>query len=363
MCEAAPWSRRGALRPRLRLPLALAVVLAPLLHAEAFPISPWTLRELTQSSELVVWADVEAVTWAPPPTSSEKEAGLDGFDDGQIARLRIREVWRGTAARPDEQLEVHFNGSLICPAPARYEPGLAVVAFLERRDGRWRTLALSYGTRYPESEDELAAYRRAVQRFRLAEEQAIVARAAGREAGVTAARTDWLVYVAAHPATRWDGLYGLASASDEALSAYDFKRPRLAPLSTLHREQLAQAFVTAPSLDRTLPMMLTVLRGHESTEVDRMAARALESILAEKKAPPHWVRSAFDLLRERYGEKPLPRPEQPGDPLLRAFGGTPDDPSLRPQWQQFKQRHHLTPKRLPMPWGPAVPGTGANTTP
>ncbi|GMU00141.1 hypothetical protein KH5H1_42600 [Corallococcus caeni] len=369
MREAEAWSRRGTrrriARPRpwagLLLTLVLAGVLLPLPRAEAFPIAPWTLWELTETAELVVWADVEKVMDLLPPKSPEEKRERDRWDDSEVAYLRVREVWRGQA-RPDEQLKVYFNGSYLCPAPPHYEPGQAVIAFLKREGGLWRTVALSYGTRYPESDDELAAYRRAVTRFRVTQEQAIVARAAGRgEAGVQAALTDWQVLAAEHPATRWDGLYGLVPASDADLWFYDPRSHAPPHLFPAHREQLARAFVTAPSLDRTSVMMLTVLHGHISADVDDTAARVLETVLAEER-PPYWALSAFDLLRERYGEKPEARSEQTQDPLLRAHGDATDALPLLQQWQHFKQRHHLAPERLPLPAGPGVPGTGANTT-
>lgn len=351
MCAAETGTRRGTRRLGLLLALVLTGVLFPLSRAEAFPIAPRTLWDLTKQAELVVWADVEEVTALPPAESREEEQHRDRWDDGEVAHLRIRETWRGKAL-PGEQIDVRFNGSYICPAPPRYTPGLAVIAFLMRVDGHWRTIALSYGTRYPKNADALAAYRRAVTRVRVVEEQALVARAAGSETGVMAALTDWQVLVAEHPATRWDGLYGLVHASGESLPAYDSRRPlpihpflthqeqlarafsmrpHPAHLFPAHREQLARAFVEAPSEDPfLLPMMLTVLRGHASAEVDDMAARALEPVLSMER-PPSWARSAFGLLRERYGEPPTDAAAMDAPPLLQ-------------QWQHFKQRHRLEPK-------------------
>ena len=260
------------------------------------------------------------------PTDTRKER-CDSWDDCEVAHLRIREAWRGNA-RPGERIKVRFNSYITCPvAPPAYEPGEAVIAFLSQDDGIWRTVTQSrYGTRYPEDEDELTGYRRAVTRVRLTEEQAIVARAAGREPGVMAALTDWRVFAAIHPATRWDGLYGLVPEGDEALSAFETRSPRPVHLSSVQREQLARAFVEAPAADRSLPMMLTVLRGYSSAEVDATAARALESVFAREWHPP-WTRRALDLLRERYGEPPT--------------DAATDAPPLLQQWQHFKQRHPL----------------------
>ncbi|MBZ4419406.1 hypothetical protein [Myxococcus sp. RHSTA-1-4] len=370
-------TRRATLRPEHRVQrdsgrfhqlLALAVLLAPLPQAEAFPIAPQTLWELTQKATLVVWADIEGVEPLPPNPSGEKTVDLNA---GDVARLRVREVWKG-ATRPGELVEVHFNSGLVCPAPPRYEPGLAVVAFLTLEGGRWRTVSLSYGTRYPTSHSEADAYREAVTRAHAIQEQWTQVRASGRTADdMAAARTSWQVLAAAHPATRWDGMYGLEPESDEDHFFYDLRRPRSAPLSPAQREQLAKGFVEHPPLDRALPMMLATLRGQASVEVDRAAANALETLLAEED-PPHWAALAFALLRERHGEKLKQRSAPKEDPQLRTFtdasgapkGSTPRSTHpLVQEWRAFKQRHHLEPKRLALPVEPPVPGTGGETTP
>ncbi|RYZ36367.1 MAG: hypothetical protein EOO71_32070 [Myxococcaceae bacterium] len=376
MREASSWSGRGApqssehgLRGRScpLLALVLFTLLAPLPRAEAFPIAPQTLKELTQGAELVVWAEVEKVTVLPPPEPGAKPREGD-WDKGLVAHLRIREVWRGKAPA-DERIQVHY-AQLTCPAGAIYDPDERVLAFLVQREGRWRTVGLSYGTRYPTDEDEVAAYRHAVTRFRVMEEQAIVARAARREDGVTAALTDWQVLLATHPATRWDGLYGLVPDSDADHFFYDYRPFRAVHLLPEQREQLTRGFVKYPPLDRTLPMLLTALRGHKSDEVDRLSARALETVLADER-PPRWADRAFDLLRERYGEQPAAPSKQDEDPLMRTMADAKAGPSgprvsegspLLREWRRFKQRHHLKPKPLPLPVEFPAPGTGGNTT-
>ncbi|MCP3140835.1 hypothetical protein [Pyxidicoccus xibeiensis] len=333
--------------------LVLVLTLASLPRAEAFPINPQTLWELTAEAELVVWADVDEVVAAPRDRSAEKKPRFTL--DGEIARLHVREVWKGSA-RQDERLEVRFDSRLVCPAPPRYEPGLAVVAFLRRHEGKWFTVALSYGTRYPTSRDEADAYRRVVTRAAQAQE-----RTAGKAANLKAAQTDWQVLAASHPATRWDGLYALVPEADEHHAWFDSRAPRGASLSPEQREQLARGFVEHPPLDRALPMMLMALRGHASKEVDGVAARALETVLDGEEVP-HWAGLAFNLLRERLGEKVKARTRVDGDPLLRGMQetGTGASPLIQ-EWKRLKERHSLEPKLLPLPVEPPVPGTGGET--
>lgn len=338
--------------------LAVVLMLASLPRAEAFPINPRTLWELTEEAELAVWADVEEVVAMPRGESDDAE-NPNPFA-GEIARLRVREVWKGSA-RPDERVEVHFNSGIVCPAPPRYEPGLAVVAFLKRYEGKWFTVALSYGTRYPTSNDEADAYRRAVTRAAQAQAQWTQARVAGKAVSLEEARTDWQVLAASHPATRWDGLYALVPEADEHHAWYDARTSRRASLSHAQREQLAGGFVEHPPLDRALPMMLMALRGHASKAVDGAAASALETVLDGEEVP-HWAGLAFDLLRERLGEKVKKRTRVDGDPLLRGEQDAGSGPSpLIQEWKRFKERHSLEPKLLPLPVEPPVPGTGGET--
>jgi hypothetical protein len=338
------------------LALVLTLLLVP--RAQAYPISPQTLWHLTQKAELVVWADVEDVApLPPPPTDGGTEDDFRSSID--VARLKVREVWKGNAPEGGP-VEVHFNSGIICPAPPHYEAGLSVVAFLARYEGKWRTVGLSYGTRYPTSTGEAEAYKRAITQAHEAQQEAAPAPDGG--VALEEPGTDWLVLAASHPATRWDGLYGLVPESDEYLFFYDQRGSRPVSLTGEQREQLARGFVEHPPLDRSLSMMLAALRGHANAEVDRVAANALETLLADGR-PPYWAPLALDLLRERHGEKPKKRPANTEDPLLRGRDGKAPS-GLHPlvkEWKAFKKRHKLEPQRLALPVEPPVPGTGGDT--
>ncbi|WP_342375810.1 hypothetical protein NVS55_31625 [Myxococcus stipitatus] len=346
---------------------ALVAWVIPSLSAQAFPIPPETLWSLTFEAEWVVWADVEAVRTL---TIEEAiQANQEDGESGAVARLRVREAWKGQA-REGEELEVHYEHNLICPAPAHFEQGLAVVAFLVHRAGKWRPVALSYGTRYPASNDDAEAYRRAVTLARGAQDRWTQARIVGRRLDLEAARVDWQVRVAAHPATRWDGLYGLVPDADRAHSIYDWRKRNPARLTGAQREQLAHSFVERPPVDPSLPMMLMMLRGHADPRVDLAAARALETV-ARHEEYRDWVSQSFDLLRARHGEDlqahQPPTPEELRDRLrldgLRTLS-TLDAKrveSFAKEWASFKQRHRLKPALLPLPVEPPVPGTGGDT--
>ncbi|WP_342375808.1 hypothetical protein NVS55_31615 [Myxococcus stipitatus] len=346
---------------------ALVALFAPGPRAQAYPISPETLWSLTLEAEWVVWADVEEVRGLSAQEQAEVQRG--DWETGAVTRLRIREAWKG-AGRPGEQIDVHWFPSM-CPAPPRYEEGHTVVAFLTRRAGKWRTVALSYGTRYPASPDDTEAYRHAVTLAKNAQDRWTQARIVGRRTDLEAARVDWHVRASVHPATRWDGLYGLVPDSDAARSSYDRNARNPARLTGAQLETLARGFVEQPPLDPALPMMLTALRGHVDTQVDVSAARALETVLGLGE-PKGWVTHAFDLLRARHGETLQERESLTSEAqwkrrledwsLADAKLEGKELEDLTREWASFKQRHQLTPARLPPSTPPLVRGTGGDTT-
>lgn len=230
-------SAGGGWNTRRLLMWGLVALFVPGPWAQAYPIPPRTLWSLTHEAEWVVWADVEEVRESSAEAENRAERGeppeglpadwLEGLSPGFVARLRVREAWKGDA-RKGEQLEVHFP-ELMCPAPPRYKQGLAVVAFLVRNEGKWETVALSYGTRYPASNDDAEAYRRAVSLAKDAEDRFARERATGQRVDMESTRRDWQVRVAAHPATRWDGLHGWAPDADISRDSDSLRRVEPGP--------------------------------------------------------------------------------------------------------------------------------------
>ena len=133
-----------------RKTLLLAVVALAPPFADAYPISPVTLWELVERSEIIVLAEVKSVSSLETKTTDWNSA---------VAKLQVLETWKGRATGT---LEVPYPANLICPAPPVYDPGHQVIAFLVREKGMLSTVGLSYGTRYPETAEDALAYRTAV---------------------------------------------------------------------------------------------------------------------------------------------------------------------------------------------------------
>ena len=262
--------------------------------ALAYPISPVTLWGLTEEADLVVLADITNVTQAEetdgtPLRDAPSSTRLNGA--GSVAHLRVREVWKGEAPGA---ITVDFDPNYICPAPPRYVVGKTVIAFLYDQDGHWRTVALSYGTRYPDA-GEIGTYRDLVGSAK---------DVMSRWPATKAERLDWLVRAASFRATRWDGLYDLMPEGDSLHSYYDQKtgdRPGSAGLTDAHYQRLARGFSEQPSTDRTLVMILALFEGRPSFALDRAAIASLESVLLADR-PPWWIDEALKLLLRRLGD-------------------------------------------------------------
>lgn len=325
----------------------LTLAAAPV--ATAYPIPPVNLWELVRKSDLVVVAQVTSLA---KPTD---ERGRDPFAY-DTAHLRVVEVWKGDA---DGDIEVAFGSGVICPAPAHYEEGATVLAFLERpdqetaptrdaSDARWRTVGLSYGSLYPRDED-LPLFRDLV-----ADAVALQSRGHVPEA----ARRAWHVGAATHRATRWHGLMGLPLAVEGMRDDDDDpdSHRRSEPTADERRE-LMRGFADEPSDDDTIAMMLVFVGRQRDDAFDQAVLGQLERALAEDEIG-YWLPDALARMTERFG----------GRDGLAAIGLTEetqyDEPKpavLRAAWRTARDRYGI-PSVPPAPAPPEEkPGVGRRT--
>jgi hypothetical protein len=321
-------------------------------RAQAYPIPPVTLWDLVKQADTIVLATVEN------ERSIERGRGASHNWSDTVALLSVQEAWKGSAAG---QIQVPYPRGMICPAPPRYEAGLTVLAFLTHdRKGARATVGLSYGTLYPEP-GELPVFRELVR-------QAAAAQSIENEEDQERARVDWLVRAASEVPTRWHGLYALAPDGDALHSFYDDRKQSAPALTPEHIEQLARAFVAAPALDFTLPMMLKILDGHPNAAVDETAVAATDTVL-DATHPPYWAADLVALTLRRLGKSPPPderraRGDQDAldrDPLLGGLNI--DAPKLRAQWSALRKQLPFARRTLDRPPNAGVHRTGATTPP
>lgn len=336
---------------RRTLPLvfgALAYLLAQR-EARSYPISPVPLWELTEEAGLIVLGEVTEVrdsmdageqTLRGAPSSTRRGG------PGAVARIEVREVWKGQAG---EQVEVSFDPQYVCPAPPRYVVGKVVAAFLSHEDDRWFTVGLSYGTLYP-AEEEAADFRDRVREAVALQQSGVV------DPGE---RVAWHVRAAARRATRWHGLYGLKPAGDSMHYFYDAKtgaRAAEVHLSADEFDKIARGFVEEPSVDRTLPMILALFEGRPHHALDRAAISSIDALLV-KDTLPWWIGEALEPLLRRLGDAdPKGRLSPIGDGFEERSIQT-----VRELWAGAR-RDLLLPDIPPAPTVPIeVGGVGSNT--
>ena len=265
----------------------LLILVAVASSAVSYPISPQTLWQLAEDADIVVVAEVEDV----------KGLRLQSRDSwySHRARLKVVEQWKGESA---EILKVKFAGNLACPAPPRYIKGERVLAFLKTSKDGLFTVGLSYGTLYPAGA-ELADYRDAV-RSALALHGGLLESRTPTESE----RLEWLVEAASRPGTRWSGLYELVAQGDSLHSYYDQDSQRLkgAKLTDSQRHRVLSGFVSAPRVDRTIPMMLKLAKGLARDDFDRVVTAAMEALIQMERRP-YWLRDALPEYLARFGDK------------------------------------------------------------
>lgn len=209
--------------------LILSLIIGLADQAIAYPISPRPLRLLVQEAEFIIYAKVTDIRYE------------DGAQFGcDIATLSIQEQLQGSPL--PEHVEVSFSPGMICPAPAHYEEGTMVLAFLRKRDSAYTTHALSHGSK------TIHPYKYAIYKQRIQEMQQILA--LENDAEQLGQTLEWLVKCAEYSVTRWEGLYELSPQSD-FMSYYDQNKRSeeyLYMLSQNQRDRLKEAFFSIDTL-------------------------------------------------------------------------------------------------------------------
>lgn len=189
----------------------LILIIACLITARSsfsYPISPRPLRKLIIKSELII---IGKVIYTSNPDDKKE---ID--QDTDYALIFIQECLQGK--RLPDTIKVYYNANTICPAPPEYKKGDRIIAFLAKNKGEnsYHNPAHSYGVKSFSSEEQ-----RNVYRTRILEMQDILAKK--KPSQKHTAIIDWLVKCAAHPVTRWEGIYELSHQGD-VMSSYDDDR-------------------------------------------------------------------------------------------------------------------------------------------
>ncbi len=171
--------------------LLLSVIFFSVNWIYAYPIPPRSLRQLYTDAELIVVAEVG---------KTEMVKGDDPWNDGKATILissRIKGAEKGSS------IEVYYSLHIHCPAPARYETGKTVLAFLaaRRKGDGYQTCSRSYGTKYL-TKEELDNYLKSINALRQILE-------IKNEKERLEKMVEWMVRCVENKDTRFEGLLDL----------------------------------------------------------------------------------------------------------------------------------------------------------
>lgn len=250
---------------------ALVLSLPALGGPRAYPIPPEPLRVLIAKADFIVTAQVREADARESAAAATN--GADLFGTVYVA-LDVEKTLKGKL--PVGTIVVPNEVGMACPAPARYEVGTRVLAFLDRiQGGGFTTHALSYGAKTLD-EASLAVY---LERI---EEQLAIERMPESPERL-AAQVEWLMRCAEHPATRWEGAYEFMFAIRPEGRRSSGQLARFArELSSAQRERLRAAYLGAESYDLGLSCLERYFRNDEDPrflewQVKRLRAVQLEA--------------------------------------------------------------------------------------
>lgn len=175
------------------------------IYSNSYPISPRPLRKLVMESDAIIVGDVIKVYKNEPKIESKKRRKKSNYSSSySIARIVIRETLQGQVN--NDTIEITFEPNMICPAPPMYFENSKVLVFLDNKNGKYDTHALSYGSK------TLDTIGIKVYKDRIQEIQSIIKI---EDSAVKQNHTiEWLVKCAENPITRWEGVFELSPESN-----------------------------------------------------------------------------------------------------------------------------------------------------
>ena len=178
--------------------------------ANAYPISPNALKKLVSDSQVIVVAQVESIDVGRNEVIEEGDS-IEFINELSQAHLVVLDVLKGN---PESEITVEFDKFVICPAPAYYEEGSKVLAFLDKKplDNTYSTHARSYGSKKL-NDKELDIYLQRIEEM----QQILLITDKDEQRKET---IQWLVKCVENKATRFEGLYDLNPQS-EIMSYFD----------------------------------------------------------------------------------------------------------------------------------------------
>ncbi|MFD2564991.1 hypothetical protein [Aquimarina rubra] len=229
--------------------------------ATNYPITPRPLRKLIEESKYIVIANVI------------KTVDVDNEQTWSNSRavLEIREVLQGKIKT--DTIYVYYYPGMICPAPANYQKGTTVLAFLDKnkKNEGFSTHALSYGSKTLEQKG-IKLYKSRIQ------EMQAIQKIRNKEEKLTKT-LDWLIRCASHQETRWEGTYELSPESD-FMSFYDRDKETFIKkyeLSDIQKTTLRKVLFSDPEIEYSDLGLVDLVAKPKDTEVADLLIKSLKN--------------------------------------------------------------------------------------
>ncbi|MFC7772962.1 hypothetical protein [Flavobacterium sp. GCM10027622] len=204
------------------------------IFATTYPITPRPLRKLVIESDAAIVGKVISVTDKVYEGKKKKNVYYPSY---KVAKIAVVEILQGEMK--DNTIEILFEPNMICPSSDMYYENTSVIAFLDIRNGKYSTHALSYGSK------TLDSIGISIYKTRISEIQKIL-----KITDSISKRTEtieWLVKCAEKEATSWEGVFELMDYKEFSNSlnnnfSRDLNKEQKIRLKTAFLNSLKQPF-------------------------------------------------------------------------------------------------------------------------
>lgn len=226
----------------------------------AYPINPASLKNLIETSDLIVYGAVDdPKEWnrVTGKKYSEKHGDtltsyIPGWSSDGIVEITPLKIYKGGEGY--SIISVKNLLGLSCPTPAFYKDKGYVIAFLRRTDDSlWITNGLRYGSKNMETAEEFFFYNSLIVSY-----LEILSTSTGKEK--RKAIQEWLVKCCENEYTIWDGAIEFNTEGPYDAYYRDYQKSKFEKrLSKQQIQRLEQSFLESDSISRGIMLLANTL--------------------------------------------------------------------------------------------------------
>ena len=236
----------------------------------AYPIDPLSLKNLIETSDLIVYGAVDdPKVWNRVSSKNYKvrngdtiRAYIRGWSGDGIVEITPSKIYKG----PKEYslIKIRNLQGITCPAPAYYkDKGFAIAFLRQTKDSLWITNGLRYGSKNMETIEEYQIYNSLIESY-----LDILELEEGSER--TKAVQEWLVKCCESRYTVWDGAIEFNTKGPYASYYREYQKSKFDNnLSELQIQRLEKSFLESDSISKGTMLLANTLLKYSSKDVVR----------------------------------------------------------------------------------------------